>query len=433
MESPDNKNNETPTFNKKPNVSLEIESLPINNNNSNIPINIIYKDKSSINSKNQKLFNIFIFLFTSLSLEFIFRKQLKEITLKYFSGNLDKKYLNYFDFYSINGKYILLYLILNYINIPSALSFLFLDCFTIFLNGILKLFYLDERPFWNNERLIPSYCPNDYGSPATMAINSFIIFAVFYKSFTYKSKSKFFKSILWIFCFINISYLYLKRLFENVHYINQLFIGFVIGFTIYKIYFDIFEIKFDDRRKFMKILLNYKLIAFILFSLWFIVMYIHSKINLFFPSKEIRDLIEKKCEINNLIFDRGNFIKKISIFEFLGAIFGVYYEFCFIFRKDENDFLDYNVKSDDCMFNFTSQNTSLIRFLSFYLFQLIFSYLCFFDKYNLKDITIGKINYFLGKLCLFSFISTFSIFFIIKNIFIYFKLVNLKVFHRRNI
>ena len=173
--------NETPTFEKKKNIKIELESLPLNSNNMKVQINIDYKDKYLIDPKNQNLFKNFIFLFICLSLEFVFRDDLKEITLKYFSGALPQKYLRTIDFYSINGKYILLYLILNYVNIPSSLSFLFLDCITIFINGILKFFYLDERPFWNNSNLIPTYCPNDYGSPATMAINSFVIFAVFYK------------------------------------------------------------------------------------------------------------------------------------------------------------------------------------------------------------------------------------------------------------
>ena len=432
MENTNKEEHETPTFPMNSNVHNEMDNLPLNNNNNNIPINVTYKDKSTINPKNQKLFNLFIFLFICLSLEFIFRDNLKELTLKYFSGSLEEKYLKFFDFYSINGKYILLYLILNYINVPSALSFLFLDCFTIFINGILKFFYLDDRPFWYNDKLVPLYCPNDYGSPATMAMNSFVIFAVFYRAFTYKSKSKFFKSILWIFCFVNLVYLYLKRLYENVHYINQLFIGLSIGYFIYKIYFDILEIKFDDGRKLMKLLHNFKLVTFLLLSLWIIVIYFHSTININYPSKDTINLINEQCKINNVFFDRGNFIKKASIFEFLGAFFGVYFEYFFIFRKNHQNFLDYNVKSDDCMFNFTSQNTSLIRFLSFYLFQLVFSYLIYFDKRSFDEIIKGKINYLLGKLCLLSFVSSFSIFFVIKNILIYFKLVNLRVFHRRN-
>ena len=80
------------------------------------------------------------------------------------------------------------------------------------------------------------------------------------------------------------------------------------------------------------------------------------------------------------------------------------------------------------MFNFTSQNTSLIRFLSFYLFQLVFSYLIFLDKRSFDEIIKWKMNYLLGKLCLLSFISSFSIFFVIKNILIYnLPLQNLKI------
>ena len=382
--------NETPTFEKKKNIKIELESLPLNSNNMKVQINIDYKDKYLIDPKNQNLFKIFIFLFVCLSLEFVFRDDLKEITLKYFSGAMSQKYLRTIDFYSINGKYILLYLILNYVNVPSALSFLFLDCITIFINGILKFFYLDERPFWNNSNLIPTYCPNDYGSPATMAINSFVIFAVFYKAFTYKTKSKLFKSILWIFCFLNITYIYLKRLYENVHYLNQLLIGLAIGYTIYKIYFDVFDIKFDNGRQFMKFIQNFKLISFLLLILWIIVTYLHSKIILQSPSQATIDLIDKKCQINKIFFDRGNFIKRVSIFEFLGAIFGIYFEYCFIFRKDHHDFLEYNVKSDDSMFNYTSQNTSLIRFLSFYLFQLVFSYLIFLDKRSFDSLSMWE-------------------------------------------
>ena len=52
MESIHKEDNETPTFKKKSNKCIQLESLPLNNNN-NIQININYRDKSTINPKNQ--------------------------------------------------------------------------------------------------------------------------------------------------------------------------------------------------------------------------------------------------------------------------------------------------------------------------------------------------------------------------------------------
>ena len=50
----------------------------------------------------------------------------------------------------------------------------------------------------------------------------------------------------------------------NVHSINQLLICLSIGYVIYLLYFDIFEIKFDNGRQLMKLLHNFKIVTFLL-------------------------------------------------------------------------------------------------------------------------------------------------------------------------
>ena len=350
-----------------------------------LPIDEKQKE-TTYHRKKKQLLTISLFLFTAIVIEFFTRDLSKKYTIQFFGG-LGKDRctsLSYFEFYAIGGRYILLFLIYTYVNIPAALSYIFLDCFGVFLNGIIRMFYFDDRPFWTNPEHTPCFCAIDYGNPSTTGIDAFLMFAVFYKSFTYKSKSKMFKFLLFVIAASNIAYIFIIRMLQNIHYMHQLLFGMIIGFVIYYIYFEILEINFDNKEQFMSLLKKWKEIFLATAFIWTLDTYIHMKIDFKPPEESIVKTIVQNCPIVDMFaFDHESYSKSVRIFEFIGCFVGSYLEYVFVFKFDEDKFLKYDVNSENEMYKQTHWCKSLIRFCMFYVLQ----------RYALSHLILGKGNF----------------------------------------
>lgn len=329
------------------------------------------KEESKSQIKRNQILNVIFFIFGLCTIEYFTRDYSKEFTLKYFSTVGKCQYLSYFEFYSLGGRYFLLFMILAYVNVPAALSYIFLDCFGVFLNGVIRFFYFDDRPFWKNPQLKPCFCATDYGNPSTTGINVFIMFAVFYKAFTYKpTTSTKFKALLWFISFINIIYIFLIRMFQNVHFLHQLLFGIGIGYALYYIYFEILCINFDDNETFINILKKWKLITFITTIVWIFVTIVHYLCNFQPPEKQIVDSITQNCPIRELFsFDNESYSKSVRLFEFIGCLIGAYMEYHYIFKKNDINYLEYNGSDNQFHCNRTPWWKSLLRFLIYFFSQ----------------------------------------------------------------
>ena len=343
-------------------------------------------EKEYSHKKKKQFLAISLFLFIGMLIEYFTRDISKQYTIKWFGGKGKERCseLDHFEFYSFGGRYILLFLIMTYVNIPAGLSYIFLDCFGVFINGIFRFFYFDDRPFWVHPEYTPCFCAIDYGNPSTTGINTFLMFAVFYKCFTYKSTNKIFKYSLFFVCAANIIYVMVIRMLQNIHYFHQLLYGFILGYYIYYIYFEILEINFDNKDQFISILEKWKGISFLTIIAWSTITFIHIKLNLQPPNKEVIQQIEKNCSLVPLFaFDHESYTKSVRIFEFLGCFIGSYLEYVLIFGYDKDKFLQYNVISQEKMYTKTHCLISLLRFLVFFIIQ----------NYLLSNIILGKKNF----------------------------------------
>lgn len=342
--------------------------------------------EGSTSKKVAKFLIMTLLLGICVVIEHFTRDLSKKYTLLWFGGKGKERCDNlaHFEFYALGGRYILLFLIIAYVNVPAALSYIFLDCFGVFINGILRMFYFDDRPFWSNPEYTPCFCSVDYGNPSTTGIYAFLIFASFYRSFTYNSKNKVFNYIFFVVCAANIAYIFVIRMLQNIHYLHQLLFGLVIGYYIYFIYYDILEIDFDNKKQFIAIMKRWKEIFVATVLIWSIDTYIHIKLNFAFPEESIIKSIEINCPIVPIFaFDHESYSKSVRVFEFMGCFLGTYAEYVFVFKYDDDKFLRYDVESEKDMYTKTNWMLSLVRFSTFFFIQ----------KYILSNLILSKSNF----------------------------------------
>lgn len=391
-----------------------------------------YKKVAKEKAKTKAIY-LAIFIGVVTIIEYFTREKLKIISNYFFiSGDPTRCYkFTYLEFYSFSGRYILLFIVYHYVNIFAALNIIFLDTFGLAVNGLLRYFYFEPRPFWENTDSFPCYCATDYSGPSNTGTNIFILFGSFYHCFAYKNKNTYQKTFLAIFCTLSVSIIYYTRLVQNVDYFHQMIFGLGLGVAIFYWYYHILKVDFYNRKQFMQIINQPIIMTALVVALWAIINIIHFNLN--FKTKPVYIVnIQKYCKITNIFsFDKETYSKSIQIFEFFGCYLGVLMEYWITFKGDMELFAKYNIKSKNReMFNHTSNKTSFIRFLLFYFIQVLL-----FKRYILKKVT--KMQY--GDSTLFVLVFLLFIpllfqgvffFYFMKRLIVYLKLTNEKLFKR---
>ena len=328
--------------------------------------------------------------------------------------------LSKFSFYLYGGRYILIFLIYNYVNIYGALTYMFIDTFSLAFSSFLKSFYIEPRPFWEKNTIFPCFCAKGYSGPSTTGIYTFVMFSSFYRIIKTTLRFQFSKIILFIFCFIMVSITYYIRLLQNVDYFHQIIFGFGIGFCIYFWFFNIIKIDFLSRKQFRQLINHFILIISFSVGFFIIVQVIH--FNTGFTMKPMYLInIQKYCKLKKFL--SGKDMKPYQIFEFIGCYFGVFLEYKVYFNNDLSLFSQYNIRErKGYVFNRTSRRKSFVRFLLCYFIQILF-----FNKIMPSgkdfDFEYGILIYNIIKIFLLCF-QGFFFFFIMKRILVKLNLTN---------
>ena len=387
-----------------------------------LDMSISYYRKERVKKTKNRTTYLAIFLMIIFFLEYFTKEEMKTYSNSIFESSNPKRCpkLSKFSFYLYGGRYILLFLIYNYVNIYGALTYIFIDTFSLAFSSFLKSFYIEPRPFWEKNSIFPCFCAKGYSGPSTTGIYTFVIFSSFYRIIKTRLKNQFSKIFLFLFCFIMVSITYYIRLFQNVDYFHQIAFGFGIGFCIYFWFFDIIKIDFLSRKQFRQ-LMNHSILI-ISFSICFfiIVQVIHFNTGLNMKPMYLIN-IQKFCDLKK--FFSGRDMKSFQLFEFIGCYFGVFLEYKIYFNHDLSLFSQYNINErKGYVFNRTSRRKSFIRFLLCYFIQILF-----FNKImpSGKDFNFqfGGLIYIIIKIFLLFFQGFFS-FFILKRILVKLKLTN---------
>jgi len=386
-------------------------------------------------SKNSKIIFILTFTIILFFWEYLFRNFSSELSTKIVKKILKKgttehcHILSNLQFFEYDGRFLLLLIILNFTNTFSALTFVLLDSFSVYLNGVLKIIYLEPRPFWTHPDLYPCICATNYGNPSTTGMNQFIIFAVFYKAITttYKNVDKF---IFGAVCAVPVMLIYSSRYFQGVHSLNQLIFGCGIGFIIYYIYFEIINVNLEDKNHFHFLIKNSTKFITALLSLFLLATIFHLVTNLETNEKWLK-VITKHCEtIPYNLFDNESYRKTSKVFLFIGCLFGILLELKISFGNNNYSyFIWYNIHPKK-NFSKTSFLISLSRLL------IMFSIYFILNKLFLTGIGDPKHDSF-AYLTIFGFIIPYLIngiifFFLFKILVRFLNLTNEAYYKNKN-
>ena len=392
------------------------------------------KNHRKLLKRRDKIIFFFVFVFLLFIIEIILRFPLYNLSLL-IMHNLDGtaycplwEKLAFCEVYP--GKILILLIIINFKNIYAGLIFISITEFSTFLNGVLKLFYLQPRPFWIDSSLTPCACFVNYGNPSTTSINSIIMFLVFYRCFrkdqklTTERKDLVFNVILGSVCSFLVLITCFTRFIQYAHSLNQLFFGFGIGISLFYLVFEIFEVNFESKQNF-RYFIEHVTVKIIIALL---IIHVGTNIIHYFLKFEYDpnwlEVLTKYCEyIPFNFFDNESYQKSCSIFLAVAVIFSVYLEYIMIFSNDFEKFYFYNMKSN-FKWNDTSMSITIIR--------LIFTYITFLYIQSLFLIGDVKTDSFM-KLIFYRFILLnifvgLYLFLIVKFILRYVNLTNEKIF-----
>ena len=306
------------------------------------------------NNLNKKIFILIIII--SFLIEFLVRENLFSISIPIII--FLQKYFYYFYplelFFSLFGmeKGIFLILIISYniSNILIPLILLSISLISIYIGGILKIIYQNERPFFINSEIKVLNCEGGFGNPSNHSLLSTFFYLSLYEIYVKKNKEineKNKKLILFFTIFFIFSIVF-NRMFLGVHTLNQILFGSLIGFFLYFFMFKIY--KFNQNVLF--IIYNFKQIVFVII---FLIIFGFFNYYFFFNFdnkilyEKYNFMIEKNCPNFPIIKRLENesfyciFVLSVLIF----AVFGIYYEYYYIFSANVSKFIKYNFNNEN--------------------------------------------------------------------------------------
>ena len=179
---------------------------------------------------------IFIFLFI---LEFFFRKPLFD-----FSKSFEKKWqekssnstISFFKIITkVGGEYLMgapIAFVLCFFQIIKSSFFIAGLIFVLHFHSLMKIWYGNKRPFWEDVTLFKGICDGGFGNPSGHSISSVYLYTTL---FVYLIQTKMIekkiiiKILLFIFFSTFVLLVILSRLILGIHSINQVIYGAVLG------------------------------------------------------------------------------------------------------------------------------------------------------------------------------------------------------------
>lgn len=386
------------------------------------------KTKKDLNIKLTKFTLLLVIIFT---VEFFLRDPLRQISTSFqLLFNYEKYDLcKTFDFVAYvenEAFYLLVILLLNFTNTYAALLIVFLKSLVYYINGILKLVYLDSRPFWAEENLKPCKCTANYGNPSTSAFCQFLIYLSVYKAFSTASTIKINKSLLKILCLFPPIMIVGSRILQNSHSFNQILFGMALAYVTFYFFFDVLECDFNNENQFKWIFKNIFVISVTTVFMIILSFMFHVSLDLSVNDTWLKT-ITKYCEYKEFnFFDNESYVKTCRMFLFLGSLFGCYIEYTFSFRNRIELFVVYNVDCDN-KFNNTKVTLTIWRIG---IMSVMFVFLKIIVVGNILGIIKNETFWFylMLKIVLPLFVDGICIFYILKFMVEFLQLSNDKIY-----
>ena len=239
---------------------------------------------------------------------------------------------------NLGGEYgLILYLIIIYFFFPLTKSF----CFMIgviactYLDNIMKLWYHDPRPFWEESKL-HSNCDGGFGNPSGHSFISTFTYLGVYKLLSQTkivSKNIWVEMTLFVFCVLMIIGIVLSRVILGMHSLDQVFYGCSLGLAVYFLLFHILymqNMKVETFTKLFTSVQNLIIITAIFFISLLSLLLSYLLIDFTAVTNKYKESLSTSCpqyfdDKQYRIFQNDGFFGGLTLFCLMGAYYGQYF------------------------------------------------------------------------------------------------------------
>ena len=239
---------------------------------------------------------------------------------------------------NLGGEYgLILYLIIIYFFFPLTKSF----CFMIgviactYLDNIMKLWYHDPRPFWEESKL-HSNCDGGFGNPSGHSFISTFTYLGVYKLLSQTkivSKNIWVEMTLFVFCVLMIIGIVLSRVILGMHSLDQVFYGCSLGLAVYFLLFHILymqNMKVETFTKLFTSVQNLIIITAIFFISLLSLLLSYLLIDFTAVTDKYKESLSTSCpqyfdDKEYRRFQNDGFFGGLTLFCLMGAYYGQYF------------------------------------------------------------------------------------------------------------
>ena len=239
---------------------------------------------------------------------------------------------------NLGGEYgLILYLVIIYFFFPLTKSF----CFMIgviactYLDNIMKLWYHDPRPFWEESKL-HSNCDGGFGNPSGHSFISTFTYLGVYKLLSQTkivSKNIWVEMTLFVFCVLMIIGIVLSRVILGMHSLDQVFYGCSLGLAVYFLLFHILymqNMKVETFTKLFTSVQNLIIITAIFFISLLSLLLSYLLIDFTAVTDKYKESLSTSCpqyfdDKRYRRFQNDGFFGGLTLFCLMGAYYGQYF------------------------------------------------------------------------------------------------------------
>ena len=271
-------------------------------------------------------------------IEFFYRDPLFKYSLdfeKNWQENATKETITTFKIFTkIGGEYLMavpVIIVLWFFTLIKSYVYLMGFIFCLQFHSMMKIWYGNKRPFWQDPSLYKGICDGGFGNPSGHSITtSFLYLSLFFyytQAKVTRDKYKILIIIL-LFCLFWIVMILLSRIILGMHSVNQIIYGTSLGLIISSFIFIVFKIhqlpvsiykKFFREKKYKYIILSI-LCVFIIITISNVFIF-----NKGFDYDKYNDILDKLCEKKVPKYRRFNLdglFGSITILALLGMYLG---------------------------------------------------------------------------------------------------------------
>ena len=284
------------------------------------------------------ILNILIIVLSLIAfiVEFFYRKPLFNYSLdfeKNWQENASKATISMFKFFTkIGGEYLMavpVIIVICFFTLIKSYVYLTGFVFCLQFHSMMKIWYGNKRPFWEEQSLYKGICDGGFGNPSGHSITTaylYLTLCLYYKQTKRLEKNYIILIIILIFCLFWMLMIILSRLILGMHSVNQVIYGSSLGVIIFLLIFIVFEIhrmpvsvykKFFREKKYIYISIS----VYLVFIAITIINYFIVKKG--FDYDKYNDILDEVCEKKVAKYRRFNadgLFGSSAIF----AMFGMY-------------------------------------------------------------------------------------------------------------